>query len=385
MSVGDRADDERCGAGSSHEAGKPTCCGPSVTSNRPARIPGRRLAAGWLDTSVGRIPRVGTALTWRDKLSTIKVRLGIGRMDYTMDPGVYAVGSPTAKSPVLVTANYKLSFDHLRRHLEGLDAWIMVLDTKGVNVWCAAGKGTFGTEEMVRRIDSTGLAKLVSHRRLIVPQLGAPGICAHEVQRRSGFAVVYGPVRSRDLPVFMKSGRRATPEMRRVHFGLRDRAVLIPVELVQGAKVAIVVAACLAFLAGLGPDGFSLRRMASEGSLTSALLFALFVSAVVLTSLLLPWLPGRAFSVKGAWLGGVLALCLGGSAWAYPAVFGDGLTTAAWLLFGPALTSFVALNFTGSSTYTSLSGVQKETAVAVPIQLACAVAAAGLWVAGRFV
>ncbi len=48
------------------------------------------------------------------------------------------------------------------------------------------------------------------------------------------------------------------------------------------------------------------------------------------------------------------------------------------------MTSFVALNFTGASTYTNLSGVSKETAVAVPIQLTCAVLAAGLWITGHF-
>ncbi len=100
----------------------------------------RRLAVGWLDTPAGQIPRVGAKLTRRDWLGTLKARLGVGRMNYKIDPGLYAVASPTAKSPVFVTANYKLSFDHLRRHLGGLDAWLLVLDTKGINVWCAAGK-----------------------------------------------------------------------------------------------------------------------------------------------------------------------------------------------------------------------------------------------------
>ena len=75
------------------------------------------------------------------------------------------------------------------------DAWILVLDTNGVNVWCAAGKGTFGTDELIRRIEATGLPEIVSHNRVIVPQLGGPGVAAHEVRKRSGFRVVYGPVR----------------------------------------------------------------------------------------------------------------------------------------------------------------------------------------------
>ncbi|RXM20875.1 acetyl-CoA synthase subunit gamma, partial [Citrobacter sp. AAK_AS5] len=81
-----------------------------------------------------------------------RVRWNIKRMDYRVAPGLYAVGEPTADSPVLVTANYKLTFDGLRSELGGVDAWMLVLDTLGVNVWCAAGKGTFSTAELARRV-----------------------------------------------------------------------------------------------------------------------------------------------------------------------------------------------------------------------------------------
>jgi len=44
--------------------------------------------------------------------------------------------------------------------MPGRNLWILILDTKGVNVWCAAGKGTFGTEELVFRIADECLSKL---------------------------------------------------------------------------------------------------------------------------------------------------------------------------------------------------------------------------------
>jgi len=342
------------------------------------------MVIGWVASRAGMIPAVAADLTWRDRLGTLMVRLGIRRMRYKVEPALYAVGSPKETSPVFVTANFKLSFDHLRRNLHGLDSWVLVLDTHGINVWCAAGKGTFGTDEMVRRVRSTELERIVTHRRLIVPQLGAPGTSAHEVRERSGFTVIYGPIRAEDVPAFMAAGRRATPEMREVRFDLRDRAVLIPVELVQGAKWAILVALCLGALAGLGPGGYSFRRAMDDGARSAVVLFGAFVPGVVLIPLLLPWLPGRPFAVKGAWLGAALALAMGGLAWMSPGFFGDGLTTAAWLVFVPAMTSFLALNFTGASTFTSLSGVLRETAVAVPVQLVCAISAAVLWIAGRY-
>ena len=115
----------------------------------------------------------------------------------SVDPGLYAVGHPTPESPVLVSANYKMSFDRLRSQLTGLTHGCLVLDTRGVNVWCSAGKGTFGTDEIVGRVRANRLGEIVSHRTLVVPQLGAPGVAAHQVKNRCGFRVVYGPVQGR--------------------------------------------------------------------------------------------------------------------------------------------------------------------------------------------
>ena len=169
-----------------------------------------------------------------------------------MPPGLYSVGSPGPGSPVIVTANYTLSFDAVRSSLGDLDTYILVLDTKGINVWCAAGKGTFGTDELVNRIHKTGLSSVVNHHRLILPQLGAPGVAAHEVHKATGFHVEYGPVRASDLPEFLKE-RVATPEMRKVKFDLRDRIVLIPVELRSAALYAIIAAIALWFAGGWLP------------------------------------------------------------------------------------------------------------------------------------
>jgi CO dehydrogenase/acetyl-CoA synthase gamma subunit (corrinoid Fe-S protein) len=128
----------------------------------------------------------------RDHWINVATHFGINRQKYIVDPGLYALGSPDQDSPVFVTANYSPSFRALRTALRGVDGYILVLDTKGINVWCAAGKGTFGTDELVLRIEQANLGEVVNHRRLIVPQLGAPGVAAHEVEERTGFGVAYG-------------------------------------------------------------------------------------------------------------------------------------------------------------------------------------------------
>jgi len=321
----------------------------------------------------------------RDRLGHWRVRWGIGRARLRVAPGLYAVGAPDARSVVLVTANYKMSFDRLRSELSGRDAWILVLDTKGINVWCAAGKGTFGTDELIRRVEAARLSEIVEHRKLVLPQLGATGVSAHEVHKRGGWRVVYGPVRARDLPAFLDARMQAAPEMRRVRFPVRNRLVLVPVELVQAAPYFLGAAAALILMSGLGTDGYSLNRLMNAGPRSLLLLASTFLAGAAAAPALLPWLPGRAFSLKGAWTGllAVLVILAWGGALVGP--FDNWAEAGGWLLLGPAISSFLALNFTGCSTYTSLSGVRREMRFAVPAQVTAAVLGTALWLAARFI
>jgi hypothetical protein len=340
--------------------------------------------SGNVQTPVGEVPVVVTTLLLSERLRSFMARCSIRRMNYRVPPGLYAVGKPTDQSPVFVTANYKMSFDCLRSELSGIDGWILVLDTKGINVWCAAGKGTFGTDELVGRVKAVRLDKVVAHRRLILPQLGATGVSAHQVQKLCSFKVTYGPVRAADLPAFLRAGMKATPEMRKIQFAFGDRVVLIPTEMVQNAKYLLMAVIVFLLLSGLGTGGYSLDRIASYGIASAMVLLITYFAATILPPALLPWLPGRPFSLKGAWIGLAVALGVVWYAWSHPGTFGL-LDKIAWILIIPAVTSFVAMNFTGSSTYTSLSGVRKEMRTAVPVQISAASLGLVLWVVGLFV
>ncbi|MGB8952022.1 MAG: mercury methylation corrinoid protein HgcA [Candidatus Aminicenantales bacterium] len=300
-----------------------------------------------------KIRQTSSKLTFGNYLNHWLARWGVRRMGYRVDPGLYALGRPTPDSPVFVSANYTLSFDVLRAALDGMDGYILVLDTKGINVWCAASKGTFGTEELVRRIGETELAKAVNHRLLILPQLGASGVSAHEVKKRSGFSVRFGPVRTADLPEFLKEGK-ATEKMRQVRFGLRERFVLIPVELVHSLPF-ILAGTGLAFLVG--------------GIFSALATVTSLVAGLVLFPVLLPWLPTRDFSSKGYILGGVavlpfLFLILANSSGSWWSKTAAALT---WILIFPSVTAFLALNFTGSTTFTSRTGVRREIFAYIPV------------------
>jgi hypothetical protein len=51
----------------------------------------------------------------------------------------------------------------------------------------------------------------------------------------------------------------------------------------------------------------------------------------------------------------------------------------------PAVSAYLGMNFTGASTYTSLSGVRREMRIAVPLEIAGFGLGFMLWVASRFV
>jgi len=299
-------------------------------------------------------------------------------MNYTIDSGLYALGIPDSQSPVLVTANYKMSFDKLREALP-------VLDTKGINVWCASGKGTFGTDELVGRIESSGLSQIVSHREMILPQLSGPGVAAHQVKKLSGFKVIYGPIRSKDLPAFLDNGLEATPEMRLKTFPTWDRIVLIPMELVQALRAGVIIILILFILSFLGNSGEGWANALSHGLFSALAILAAILVGVVLTPVLLPWLPGRAFSLKGLGLGLLAALILTAFRWDDWITISGRLEIIAWLLLIPALSTYLAMNFTGASTYTSLSGVKKEMRWALPLQISAAIVGLILWLGSQFI
>ncbi len=320
-----------------------------------------------------KVPVVGTRLTFRDILGGWKVRWDIGRMSYRVTPGLYAVGSPNGESPVMVTANYKLTFDRLRSELTGLSAWILVLDTRGINVWCAAGKGTFSTRELEQKLMQVKLGEVVSHRTLILPQLAASGVSAHEVREATGFTVRYGPVRARDIPAYLANGMRKDDAMRRVRFGLADRMAIAPAEVSHAWLLILAILAGSALFA-LPPDAGYLGRLLGA--------FLPLLAAVLIGTLafpaLLPILPFRAFSLNGALLGAV---------WGAAAAAIEGRTVAggiALALITTPIVAYLSMNFTGSSTFTCQPGAELEVRRGMIPMLASLVLGVGLYAAARF-
>jgi len=323
-----------------------------------------------METPAGRVPVISPALEPADRIGAWKARWGIGRMSYLVPPGLYAIGSPGPIDPVLVTANYKMCYDLVRSELAGRNAWLLILETHGINVWCAAGMGTFGSEELVSRIDVSRLAEVVEHRVLILPLLAAPGVSASEVRARTGFSVRFAAIQAGDIPRYLDGGMQATPGMRELTFTFRERLVLIPIELVSALKASAWIVPLLAFAAAWRNGYF-----APAAAIPAVLAYGGAVLAgTVVTPLALPWLPTRSFAVKGAIVGVLWSLpFLAAAGW-------RGLAAAATVLLVSAVSSFLALNFTGSTPYTSRSGVKREMRLSLPVLAGSVVAGVGCWV-----
>jgi len=360
------------------------CCGaPPAPESHPYERPGyqlHRFVEGFVKTTMGEVPRVTSHLSRLDHIGSLVTRLGFDRNNYKIAPGLYCIGNVNPDSPVLVSANWKLSFDTLRQALNETDAWILVLDTRGINVWCAAGKELFSTREVIKRVEQSGLKAIVNHRKIICPQLSATGVCSRDVKKGCGFRVLWGPVRACDIPRFLDDNMKAKPEMRRVTFSLRERVVLVPVEITLLAKPALWVLLAAFLLSGIGPGVFSIADAWTRGwVLTAALVMAVIAGAAV-TPILLPWIPGRPFSIKGIITGvpaGLLAVLL----FREPAGFWGSLTL---LFYIGAVSSYLAMNFTGSTPFTSPSGVEKEMRKAIPFQLGALILGVVTWIGAAF-
>jgi len=296
-------------------------------------------------------------------------------MSYIVPPGLYALGSPDENSPVIVTANYKMTYDLVRVALAKNSVWLLVLETYGINVWCAAGKGTFGTGELVRRIASTKLAEVITHRELILPLLGAAGVKGVDVAKRTGFKVKFASIRIDDLSEFLETGRLGI-DARELTFTLAERVVLTPVELVSEVRKSLPLLLLLFLGGGFFSGNFSLNT----ALLAPSAYFAAIISGSFLSPLFLNLLPTPSFAVKGA-VSGLLA----GVAFCFVFHIDSVAYTAATVILISSVSSFMMLNFTGSTPFTSRSGVKKEMKWALPVQAISILAGLAIIIVRRFV
>ncbi len=190
-------------------------------------------------------------------------------------PGVYAVGEPGRDSPLLVTGNFELTVRRLVRAIEGeLDAWILVVDSGGINVWCAAGGGFLTADKIIGALHISGLSEVLEHHAIILPQLCANGVEGWRIREQTGWGVHWGPVRAEDIPDYIARGRKKTENMRWVTFPLRDRLEMTAVTL--GFYALLILIPIAIFWSSIfWPTLIAMAALSAFYAIT------------------LPWLPGR--------------------------------------------------------------------------------------------
>jgi MoaD family protein len=213
--------------------------------------------------------------------------------------GLRRVGSPGRQSPVLVTCNFHTTVKRLTHLLgkAGVDAWLLVADSKGVNVWCAAGGDEFNTQSVISAVKTSGVGDRVDHRRLVLPPLGAPGIRIDEVHRRTRWSTSWGPVYAEDLPRYLNRRFHRDESMRRVAYGWRERldtglGSLFPFYSIGALIILALAHDLLVSYLAIGASTFLLFMLAcpwlpGKRGLTKALLLDLALAAVLVASELL--------------------------------------------------------------------------------------------------
>jgi hypothetical protein len=168
--------------------------------------------------------------------------------------------------------------------------------------------------------------------------------------------------------------------MRKVTFNLVDRLILVPVELAQLPKPSLWILITAFIISGIGVHVFSFSAAWVRGIMLVVAYAAGILAGAIATPVLLPWIPGRSFALKGSLLG-VL------SAAGIVALYRSNLQVMdalALMLCTTAVSSYLAMNFTGSTPFTSPSGVEKEMRKAIPLQATALLLAMVAWVASAF-
>ena len=153
--------------------------------------------------------------------------------------GLIKIGNPDRNSPVFLTCNYHLTVERVKRVLKGIDAYLLIANSRGINVWCAATGGIFTNHNVISVLKVSGVEELVDHRNIMLPQLAATGVEADVIKKKTGWKVIWGPVYAKDIPAFIRNKLKKTPKMREVEFPLRQR---IEMALAWAFPISIILA-----------------------------------------------------------------------------------------------------------------------------------------------
>ena len=123
-----------------------------------------------------------------------------------MEPGVYPIGEPDTKSPLLVTTNFSLTYFTVSTELEatGLACHLAVVDAEGLSVLTAWSAGKFSGDRVAKALRAMQATERVSHRTVIIP--GYVSVISGELEDAlgEGWRVLVGPQEASDIAPFFR-------------------------------------------------------------------------------------------------------------------------------------------------------------------------------------
>jgi NAD-dependent dihydropyrimidine dehydrogenase PreA subunit len=139
-------------------------------------------------------------------------------MPFPTRTGLFPIGHPGPNSPVLLTCNFDLTVRRVKRALQGVDCWLLVANSRGVNVWCASTGGLLSDHDVISVLKTSGIEDKVKHREVILPQLAATGVEGKAIRQKTKWKVIWGPLEAEDIPDFLAAAQSKTAAMRQVTF-----------------------------------------------------------------------------------------------------------------------------------------------------------------------
>ena len=137
----------------------------------------------------------------------------LSRMDIYTDPqrpmatspGIYEIGGPDEKSPVLVTCNFSLTYFIVSGEIETsrVPVWLIVVDTEGLSVLTAWAAGKFVGDLVGASLKKCGIMDKVSHKKVVIPGYAA-AISGDLEEELGDWEVLVGPRESAHIPAYLK-------------------------------------------------------------------------------------------------------------------------------------------------------------------------------------
>lgn len=278
------------------------------------------------------------------------------RRTYATKPGLYFTGDNyDPQSPILVTANYHLTVFSILRNLKSFNVRLLVIDSDGINVWCAAGKGRFSNREIYKQLFRYGeyISPTGGKINLILPKLAFSGVSMSDL-KKAGISVIVGPVYARDIRDYLENPPYTDRIKDRIEFKLPERFFTCIPGLLQCMYQVFLVFIGLWILELI----FSIK--------STYWIFPLVAIIAFLYPILFPWIPGSRFAVKGLVLS--IFLILVGFVLSYTGVLRINPDYSA-ISFCLATGLFFGLAYTGNSPVSNYSRVRKEIAGFLPLTL----------------